>query len=134
MVGNPGEKGIYFEKNVDLHEEEPVGIVKGYDEKRKMARIEVKNRIDIGDILVLLSPSKRITYTLENIVADPILLKDPISSTASLEQVPENGESRESGHGGHIDFWINMPEQPDEYAIIRKKRTDSKYTTNESTL
>lgn len=28
LVGNPGEKAIYFEKNIDLHEEEPVGIVK----------------------------------------------------------------------------------------------------------
>lgn len=28
LVGNPGEKGIYFEKNQDLHEEDPVGIVK----------------------------------------------------------------------------------------------------------
>ncbi len=123
LVGNPGEKAIYFEKNVDLHEEDPVGIVKGYDEARKMARIEVKNRIDVGDELVLLSPSQRVNFALETIIADPILLADVTSDAASFDHVPENGESREAGHGGHIDLWINVPEKPADYAIIRKKRT-----------
>ncbi len=85
-----------------------------------MARIEVKNRIDRGDTLVLLSPSQRVNFTLESIVADPVLLHDAKSTDASFSSLPENGESRESGHGGHIDLWINMPEAPAEYAIVRK--------------
>ena len=121
LVGNPGEKAIYFEKNKDLHEEDPIGIVKGYDEKRKMARIEVKNRIDLGEPLVLISPSQRVNYTLDSIIADPILLANPKAEDASFTEVPENGETRESGHGGHIDLWINVPEKPADYAIIRKK-------------
>ncbi len=121
LVGNPGEKAIYFEKNKDLHEEDPIGIVKGYDEKRKMARIEVKNRIDLGEPLVLISPSQRVNYTLDSIIADPILLANPKAEDASFTEVPENGETRESGHGGHIDLWINVPEKPACYAIIRKK-------------
>ena len=121
LVGNPGEKAIYFEKNKDLHEEDPIGIVKGYDEKRKMARIEVKNRIDLGEPLVLISPSQRVNYTLDSIIADPILLANPKAEDASFTEVPENGEARESGHGGHIDLWINVPEKPAYYAIIRKK-------------
>lgn len=120
LVGNPGEKAIYFEKNVDLHEEDPVGIVKGYDEAKQMARIEVKNRIDIGDTLIILSPTQRVSFTLDSIIADPILLNDVKSEDASYDTVPTNGDSRESGHGWHIDLWINMPEKPAEYAIIRK--------------
>ena len=121
LVGNPGEKAIYFEKNKDLHEEDPIGIVKGYDEKRKMARIEVKNRINLGEALVLISPSQRVNYTLDSIIADPILLANPKAEDASFIEVPENGETCESGHGGHIDLWINVPEKPADYAIIRKK-------------
>jgi hypothetical protein len=121
-VGNPGEKGIYFEKNLDLHEEDPVGIVKGYDPLKKMARIEVKNRIDIGDTLIMISPTERYSFTLEKIIADPVLLKDPSSRDASYEHLPENGESRESGHGGHIDLWINLDHEPAPYTLIRKKR------------
>jgi hypothetical protein len=58
-----------------------------------------------------------------SIIADPILLKDPSSLLASITEIPVNGESRESGHGGHIDLWVNVPEEPAEYAMIRKKRT-----------
>lgn len=32
-MGNPGEKGIYFEKNKELHEEEVAGIVVEYEKK-----------------------------------------------------------------------------------------------------
>lgn len=124
-MGNPGEKAIYFEKNIDLHEEDPVGIVRGYDRERQMARIEVKNRIDLGDTLVLLSPDQRVEFALSEIITDPILLKDPTSESASMTNVPTDGESRESGHGGHIDLWINVPACPSEYAIIRKKRIQS---------
>ncbi len=85
-----------------------------------MARIEVKNRIDVGDTLIILSPSQRVSFPLDTIIADPILINDPKSELASSIEVPANGESRESGHGGHIDLWINMPEKPAEYAIIRK--------------
>ena len=85
-----------------------------------MARIEVTTRIDVGDMLILLSPTQRIPFTLESIIADPILLNDVKSEDASYDTVPENGDSRESGHGGHIDLWINMSEKPAEYAIIRK--------------
>jgi hypothetical protein len=85
-----------------------------------MARIEVKNRIDVGDTLIILSPSQRIPFILDAIIADPILLNDVKSEDASYDMVPENGDSRESGHGGHIDLWINAPEEPAQYAIIRK--------------
>lgn len=79
LVGNPGEKAIYFEKNKELHEEEMAGIVAESDpaevpenirlllESRKIARIQVKNRIDIGDILRMISPTQSIEFTLEKI-------------------------------------------------------------------
>ncbi len=89
-----------------------------------MARIEVKNRIDVGDDLIILSPSQRLSFTLDTIIADPIIVNEPKSELASHDHVPENGESKPSGHGGHIDLWINIPEEPAEYAIIRKKRTE----------
>ena len=87
-----------------------------------MARIEVKNRIDIGDALILISPSQRVDFSLTSIIADPLLVNDPTSHAASHDTVPENGESRNAGHGGHIDLWINVPEKPADFEIVRKKR------------
>ncbi len=82
----------------------------------------VKNRIDLEDELILLSPNQRTEFKLEKIIADPLLLEDPKSTEASFDICPLDGEVRQSGHGGHIDLWINLPEAPLEYAIIRKKR------------
>jgi putative protease len=47
LVGNPGEKGIWFEKNAEIKEEEFIGVVRGYDAATGLARIEVKNRFDL---------------------------------------------------------------------------------------
>ena len=111
LVGNPWEKAIYFEKNKELHEEEMAGIVIPWKEAApeklknlihdgKLARIQVKNRIDIGDTLRMISPTQSITFTLEKIY--------------SL-----SGEVIASAHGGSVDVYITVPESPTEYAIVR---------------
>ena len=69
-------------------------------EAGKVARIQVKNRIDIGDKLRLISPAQSVNFVLEKIY--------------SL-----GGEEIESAHGGHVDVYISIPEKPDFYAIIR---------------
>lgn len=113
LVGNPGEKAIYFEKNKELHEEEMAGIVtntwesipknleKAHEEGR-ITRIVVKNRIDVGDSLRMISPTQSIDFMLEKIY--------------SL-----SGEEVKSAHGGHVDVYITVPERPTEYALIRTK-------------
>ncbi len=113
LVGNPGEKAIYFEKNKELHEEEMAGIVtnssnvipknlEAHYNDGKIARIIVKNRIDVGDRLRMISPSQSIDFTLEKIYS------------LAWEEVP-------SAHGGHVDVYITVPEKPMEYALIRTK-------------
>lgn len=113
LVGNPGEKAIYFEKNKELHEEEMAGIVTNSSNAipknlealynvGKLARIIVKNRIDVGDCLRMISPSQSIDFTLEKIYS------------LAWEEV-------RSAHGGHVDIYITVPEKPMEYALIRTK-------------
>lgn len=70
--------------------------------KRKLARIQVKNRIDVGDNLRLISPTQSVNFVLEKIY--------------SLQ-----GEEAESAHGGHVDVYISVPEKPDFYAVVRTK-------------
>lgn len=111
LVGNPGEKAIYFEKNKELHEEEMAGIILPHDEtppenlspliaEGKITRIQVKNRIDVGDKLRMISPNQSINFTLEHIY--------------SLDWEP-----LQSAHGGSFDVYITVPEKPTEYALIR---------------
>lgn len=102
LVGNPGEKGIWFQKNGEIKEEEYLGIVREYDADKKMARIEVKNRYDRGDLVKFISPTHSFECRVE-IILDP------------------KGESKESAHGGNFDIWMNCPENPGQYALLRKK-------------
>lgn len=66
----------------------------------EVCRISVKNRIDVGDKLRMISPTQSVEFTLEKIY--------------SL-----TGEVLTSAHGGHVDVYITVPEGPTEYAIIR---------------
>lgn len=111
LVGNPGEKAIYFEKNKELHEEEMAGVIvkseesvpenlKSLIETGKITRIQVKNRIDVGDKLRMISPTQSIEFKLQKIYA-------------------LTGEEVTSAHGGHVDVYITVPERPTEYALIR---------------
>jgi len=102
LVGNPGEHGIWFEKNGEIKEEEYLGIVREYDATRKMARLEVKNRFDLHNPVKIITPNKAFEFTIDSIL-------DP------------KGESKEAAHGGSFDVWINCPEDPGEWGLVRRK-------------
>ena len=102
LVGNPAENGIWYEKNGEIKEEEFVGIVLEYDPARGLAKIDVKNRFDIGDSFLLLNPTKRETFTLTTILG------------------PDGGDCRTAAHGGGVNVWINVPSDPGAFAILRK--------------
>lgn len=101
LVGDPGAKGIYYEKNAELKEEDYLGMVKSYDPTTGLARLVVKNRFDVGDVLRVISPTDSIEIVLQNIQN-------------------EAGESLVSAHGGSFDVWIALPKDMGEYAILRK--------------
>lgn len=69
-------------------------------EQGKIARIQVKNRIDVGDKLRMISPTQSIEFRLEKIYT-------------------LTGEELQSAHGGAVDVYITIPEPATEYAIIR---------------
>ncbi|EKE28603.1 MAG: hypothetical protein ACD_3C00040G0004 [uncultured bacterium (gcode 4)] len=102
VVGDLWDKSIYFEKNAELKEEEFIWIVRWYDEESKMAEIEVKNRFDLGDQLRVISPDSQFNMTVDTIV-------DP------------KGELKEAAHGGSFKVFLNMPNNPWEWALLRKK-------------
>lgn len=101
LVGNPEAKGIYHEKNVELKEEDFIGIVRGYDETTKLATLEVKNRFDLGDMIRIISPNGSFEFELTSIIGP-------------------DGLPREAAHGGSFDVQIAVPENPGDYAIVRK--------------
>ncbi|OIP52826.1 hypothetical protein AUK10_03270 [Candidatus Gracilibacteria bacterium CG2_30_37_12] len=104
LVGNPGEKAIWFEKNGEIKEEEYLGIIREYDADRQMCRVEVKNRYNLGDLVKIIGPDRTFEFNVEKIL-------DP------------KGEEKDAAHGGNFDIWMNCPENPGEWALLRKKYT-----------
>ncbi|EKE29767.1 MAG: Protease [uncultured bacterium (gcode 4)] len=102
VVWDLWDKSIYFEKNAELKEEEFVWIVRWYDNNDKLAEIEVKNRFDIWDSLRVISPDSQFEMIVKSI-------KDP------------KWESKEAAHGGSFRVFVNMDENPGEWALLRKK-------------
>lgn len=101
LVGNPGDKGIWWEKNGEIKEEEYVGIVRGYSAETGRATVEVKNRFDLGDHFRIVSPTKSVEFTLTRIIGP-------------------KGEELEAAHGGSFNVEIEVPEDPGEWALLRK--------------
>lgn len=102
IVWDLKEKSIYYDKNSELKEEDFVWIIRDYDENKKMALIQVKNRIDLWQTLRLISPTLDYEFKLEKII-------DP------------TWDLKTEAHGWSFDVWINMEENPWEYAILRRK-------------
>ncbi|MDD2565349.1 MAG: U32 family peptidase C-terminal domain-containing protein [Candidatus Gracilibacteria bacterium] len=101
ITGDVGASSIYYEKNSELKEEDFVGIIREYDENNKLALIEVKNRIDLGQTLRLISLNKSFEFKLEKII-------------------DMKGENKTEAHGGSFNVWINMSDNPGEFALLRK--------------
>jgi len=110
LVGNPGEKGIWFNKNGEIKEEEYLGIIREYDADRAMCRVEVKNQFQLWNLIKIIGPDRAFEFIVEKIL-------DP------------KWESKESAHGGSFDIWMNCPQDPGEYALLRKKY-DIDFRTN----
>jgi putative protease len=96
LTGDLASKSMDFDKRDEFRSEEFTGIVRGYNEETKMAHIEVKGRLDIGQEYRVINPDSEFFYTLEKI------------------DHPKNGVV-ESAHPGGLDVWINMPTNPGEF-------------------
>jgi putative protease len=106
LVGNPEAKGIYFEKNAELKEEDFIGIVRGYNPETRLATVEVKNRFDIGETARVISPETSFEFVIEKIIGP-------------------DGSEKEAAHGGSFDVQILLPNPPGDHAILRKPLASS---------
>lgn len=100
---NPRQYGENFSDGYSASDSHQVtGILRGYDSKRSLAEITIKNRIEKGDILELLTPNETVSYKVTDLL-------------------DENMTERDALHGGAGNGWINMPLLPGEYGFLRKR-------------
>ena len=65
----PGYEESYFQDRVEVSNQDFLGLVLGYDEEKKLLKIEERNYFKTSDIVEFIGPNMEdITYTIEDII------------------------------------------------------------------
>ncbi len=99
---NPGENGQNYEQGHSSNQSRMfAGLVDAWEEKKRLARIRVRNRFETGDALELVTPEETILFTVEKIL---------------------DSEGREipAAHGGGQDVFLPLPAAPPRFSLLRK--------------
>jgi len=100
---NPRQFGENFEDGYSAgHTHRVTGILKSYNEKTAIGEFEIKNRMETGMELELITPHKKTTFSL-----------------TSIKNV--KGELIHEAHGGAENMYIPLPCHPGEFAFLRQK-------------
>lgn len=67
LAGNPGSNAQYYERNGGFQTKVFLGIVRNFDAGNKLARIEVKNRFNLGDTIEIVTPEGTVKSKVETI-------------------------------------------------------------------
>lgn len=121
LAGNPGVNAQYYERNGGFQTKVFLGIIRNFDEKNKLARIEVKNRFDLWDAIEIVTPEG--TYKAKVETIKKIMTANNSTGRAGLrpdEYDERLSEDAQSAHGWGYEVWINMEKDFWEFAIIRK--------------
>ncbi len=102
LIWDLKENSIYYDKNFELKEEDFIWIIISYNKKQWLAELEVKNRIEIGDKLKIINPDNEFEFKLTKII-------DSFWNT------------KENASWWHFNVFINIPQDPWKYALVRKK-------------
>jgi U32 family peptidase len=102
LKGNPGSSAQKFDHSVPGKQcYQFSGIVREFDEAKKVIKVEPRNKITRGKYLELISKNKTIPFTVTQIFDERFNEVEAIS-------------------GGAGSFWISYPEKPDEFSLLRE--------------
>lgn len=115
LAGDLGEKAQWYDKNGLLQTHVFAGIMTDYDNTENTVTIAARNRIDVGDTIELITPTKTIPITIN-------------------EMTDADGNSISTVHPGAGTFTISLPENrtlDSEFAVARmegeqKRKSDQK--------
>ncbi len=121
LAGNPGANAQFYERNGGFQTKVFLGIIRNFDEKNKLARIEVKNRFNLGDDIEIITPDgiyKTKVETIKKIMtANNSTGREGFRPDEYDERLSEDATS---AHGWGYEVWINMEKDYGEFAILRK--------------
>jgi U32 family peptidase len=126
LAGNPNANAQFYERNGGFQTHIFLWVVRAYDEEKKLARIEVKNRFEKGDEIEFLTPEKIWTMKVKEIFKINNVNHSVEKTWKTTDKFVEAvAEKVDTAHGGSYEIWINSPFNPWEFAIIRKQASET---------
>ena len=121
LAGNPWANAQFYERNGWFQTKVFLGIIRNFDEKNCLARIEVKNRFDLWDEIEILTPIWTFKSKIETIKKITTANKSTWKAWFRPEVYDEKlSENATSAHGWGYEVWINMDKNYWDFALIRK--------------
>ncbi|PIE85238.1 U32 family peptidase [Candidatus Gracilibacteria bacterium] len=124
LAGNPNANAQFYERNGSYGTKVFLGILRDYDEKNKMVRVEVKNNFHTGEKIELVSPEGIKNIEIKKIFKTKLnhgTKKTGVTFTDKKYSFDlDNSEEVEIAHGGGYEVWINLDKKPSEFSLIRK--------------
>jgi U32 family peptidase len=99
--GLPDKNSHQMDRSTTHSSHKFIGIIKGYDQKRKLSKIEIRNRLEKGSEVEIVLPQK--------------VHKEKILDIYNLKF-----QSQETAHGGVGEVYIKLKNRYPEMAIIRQ--------------
>jgi len=125
LAGNPNSNAQFYERNGSFGTKAFLGILREYNEKEKLVRVEVKNNFSLGDTIEIVSPSGLQEAKVEKIYKTKLNHWVEKAGTTFADDTSgfniTQAEVVESAHWGGYEVWINMETKPEDFSLIRKE-------------
>ncbi len=123
LAWNPWANAQFYERNWSYGTKAFLWILRDYDEKNKLIRVEVKNRFELWDEIELVSPSWIKEMKVEKIYKTTLNHWTKKAWTTFVEHEHlfdfSLAEEVNSAHGWGYEVWINMETKPEDFSLIR---------------
>jgi len=124
LAWNPNANAQFYERNSNHWTKVFLWILRDYDFKNKLVRVEVKNRFEVWDKIEIVSPSWIKKSKVEKIYKTTLNHWVHKSNTKFTDYTykidTSKAEQVNSAHGWWYEVWINMEEKPEDFSLIRK--------------
>jgi len=123
LAWNTGANAQFYERNGSYWTKVFLWILRDYDEKNKVVRVEVKNKFELWDSIEIVTPSWVKESKIEKIYKTALNhWTQKAWTTFNIEYNfnKDNAKEVNSAHWWGYEVWINMENKPEDFSLIRK--------------
>lgn len=125
LAWNPDKNAQFYERNWSYWTKAFLWILRDYDSKERLVRVEVKNIFKLWDEIEIVTPKWIKKQKVEKIYKSKLNHWTKKAWSTFTEQNYSfdlnQAEEVQSAHGWGYEVWINMEDNPWKFSLIRKE-------------